>query len=90
MVVGMKLVMKSVGSGHSGVYKLKTYRTMITELCTGKAKRILKLKIKELAIPVVARCNWRASEVRETLSGVYKFELMRYVYILNIPPFRVE
>ena len=48
----MKLVMKSVGSGHSGAYKLKKYRTMITELCT------LKLKIKELAIPVVARCNW--------------------------------
>ena len=24
---------------------------------------------------------WRASEVSETLSGVYKFELMRYVYI---------
>ena len=25
--------------------------------------------------------NWRASEASETLSGVYKFELMRYVYI---------
>ena len=25
--------------------------------------------------------NWRASEVSETLSGVYKFELVRYVYI---------
>ena len=24
---------------------------------------------------------WRASEASETLSGVYKFELMRYVYI---------
>ena len=24
--------------------------------------------------------NWRASEASETLSGVYKFELMRYVY----------
>ena len=26
-------------------------------------------------------CYWRASEASETLSGVYKFELMRYVYI---------
>ena len=26
-------------------------------------------------------CNWRASEASETLSGVYKFELVRYVYI---------
>ena len=25
--------------------------------------------------------NWRASKASETLSGVYKFELMRYVYI---------
>ena len=25
--------------------------------------------------------NWRASEASETLSGVYKFELMRYIYI---------
>ena len=25
--------------------------------------------------------NWRASEASETLSGVYKFELMQYVYI---------
>ena len=24
---------------------------------------------------------WRPSEVSETLSGVYKFELVRYVYI---------
>ena len=24
---------------------------------------------------------WRASEARETLSGVYKFELVRYIYI---------
>ena len=24
---------------------------------------------------------WRASEASETLSGVYKFELVRYVYI---------
>ena len=35
--------------------------------------------------------HWRASE---TLLGVYKFELVRYVYIyiyiINIPPFRVE
>ena len=26
--------------------------------------------------------NWRASEASETLSGVYKFELVRYIYIL--------
>ena len=26
-------------------------------------------------------CNWRASEASETLSGVYKFELVRYIYI---------
>ena len=26
-------------------------------------------------------CSWRASEASETLSGVYKFELVRYVYI---------
>ena len=25
--------------------------------------------------------NWRASEARETLSGVYKFVLVRYIYI---------
>ena len=25
--------------------------------------------------------NWRASKASETLSGVYKFELVRYVYI---------
>ena len=25
--------------------------------------------------------NWRASETSETLSGVYKFELVRYIYI---------
>ena len=26
-------------------------------------------------------CNWRASEASETISGVYKFELVRYVYV---------
>ena len=26
-------------------------------------------------------CNWRASEMSETLSGVYKFELVWYTYI---------
>ena len=25
--------------------------------------------------------NWRASEASETLSGVYKFELLRYIYV---------
>ena len=25
--------------------------------------------------------NWRASEASETLSGVYKFELVRYIYV---------
>ena len=25
--------------------------------------------------------SWRAIEVSETLSGVYKFELVRYIYI---------
>ena len=25
--------------------------------------------------------HWRASEASETLSGVYKFELVRYIYI---------
>ena len=25
--------------------------------------------------------SWRASEASETLSGVYKFELVRYIYI---------
>ena len=25
--------------------------------------------------------NWRASEASETLSEVYKFELVRYIYI---------
>ena len=29
--------------------------------------------------------NWRVSEASETLSGVYKFELMRYVYVIVIP-----
>ena len=27
--------------------------------------------------------NWRASKVSETLSGVYKFELVRYVYTVR-------
>ena len=27
------------------------------------------------------RTYWQASEASETLSGVYKFELVRYVYI---------
>ena len=26
--------------------------------------------------------NWRASEASESLSGVYKFELVRYIYIV--------
>ena len=30
----------------------------------------------------VSYSNWRASEASETLSGVYKFELMRYVYVM--------
>ena len=29
---------------------------------------------------------WRVSEVSETLSGVYKFGLVRYIYIF-IPPY---
>ena len=29
----------------------------------------------------ISSYNWRASEASETLSGVYKFELVRYVYI---------
>ena len=33
--------------------------------------------------------NWRASEVSETLSGVYKFELIRYVYIYICMEIRV-
>ena len=32
-------------------------------------------------IVIDSACNWRASEASETLSGVYKFELVRYVYI---------
>ena len=28
-----------------------------------------------------SQSNWRASEASETLSGVYKFELVRYIYI---------
>ena len=31
--------------------------------------------------------NWRVSEVSETLSGVYKFELVRYIYIITIADF---
>ena len=26
-------------------------------------------------------CDWRAREASETLSGLYKFELVRYIYI---------
>ena len=26
-------------------------------------------------------CYWRASEASETLSGVYKFELVQYIYM---------
>ena len=32
-------------------------------------------------VVVGQRYYWRASEVSETLSGMYKFELMQYVYI---------
>ena len=32
-------------------------------------------------VDVGQRYYWRASEASETLSGVYKFELVRYVYI---------
>ena len=32
-------------------------------------------------VVVGQRYYWRAREASETLSGVYKFELMRYVYI---------
>ena len=29
----------------------------------------------------IATMNWQASKVSETLSGVYKFKLVRYIYI---------
>ena len=32
-------------------------------------------------VPFCQEGNWRASEASETLSGVYKFELVRYIYI---------
>ena len=34
--------------------------------------------------PMGRVCNWRANEASEALSGVYKFELVRYVYIYLI------
>ena len=37
--------------------------------------------IRGVQIRAGAVYNWRASEASETLSGVYKFELVRYVYI---------
>ena len=43
---------------------------------------INKIKIlKFIDLLPVIDLYWRASVVSETLSGVYKFELMRYVYI---------
>ena len=37
----------------------------------------------EIKLGMVAgvRCNWQVSEASETLSGVYKLELVRYMYI---------
>ena len=32
---------------------------------------------------LMANCYWRASEASETLSGVYKLELVRYIYVLQ-------
>ena len=32
--------------------------------------------------PLESVCHWRASKVSETLSGVYKFELVRYAYVM--------
>ena len=32
-------------------------------------------------LPVSVYINWRASEASDTLSGVCKFELVRYIYI---------
>ena len=43
----------------------------------GKANKTLS----DLANANQRYVSWRASEASETLSGVYKFELVRYVYI---------
>ena len=32
-------------------------------------------------IMIINKFNWRASEVSETLSGVYKFELVWYIHV---------
>ena len=39
-------------------------------------------EISRLTVPL--KINWRANEASETLSGVYKFELVRYIYIYYI------
>ena len=44
----------------------------------------VNISARELARPTALFeriTSWRASEASETLSGVYKFELVRYVYI---------
>ena len=49
-----------------------------------KAASIWDGVCKEFCGPCLS--SWRASEASETLSGVYKFELMRYVYIYIYTP----
>ena len=39
-----------------------------------------------VVVVVGQRYYWRASEASETLSGVYKFELVRYIYIFITQP----
>ena len=42
---------------------------------------LLKTHPFSLSVLSGTYCNWRASEASETLSGVYKFELVRYIYM---------
>ena len=37
--------------------------------------------MSKMFVTLKASNYWRASEASETLSGVYKFELVQYVYI---------
>ena len=43
-----------------------------------------ELFMSTYVVVVGQRYYWRASEASETLSGVYKFELVRYIYIYLI------
>ena len=51
----------------------------VTKVCCTYPER--SSTTENLELNLHGDSNWRASEASETLSGVYKFELVRYIYI---------